>query len=107
MKNIEENNLRIIAEFDGKEVKLIQGVLCYVGNNKSPFSLVEYDKDWNQLMPVVEKIENSKSIDIHIYRKFCHIPQKFKQFITVLGKSKLDAPYEAVVKVIKWYNEQK
>lgn len=74
-----------------------------------------FDSSWDWLMPVVEKIEYMLHDDIviTIEYKTCVIPVVAGTFatggfdISVVGSTKLDACYKAVVEFIKWYNKQK
>jgi hypothetical protein len=82
--------------------------------------IYQYDRDWNQLMEVVEKIENLGmstrdftvkisydicSIDFTDHNKRNDIPLIFKR--SVNQRNKIEAVYEAVVKFINFYNKQK
>lgn len=88
-----------------------------------PFQL-QYDKKWNELMPVVEKIESlydGTSIRIRIVgdRAVCYDTQNAQQANIYSGEgvgiissarnmpSKIEAVYKAVVEFIKWHNQQK
>lgn len=85
-----------------------------------------YDKDWNLLMPVVEKIETMPDKDftfqIHSFRghdkKGNLLPPNYMARVldwvgedivgtTKKGSSKIETVYQAVVGFIKWYNNQK
>ena len=70
-----------------------------------------FDKDWNWLIPVVEKIEiQSKELfgayeDVIINGCGCGISTK-DDMISIAATSKIEAVYIACVEYIKWYNEQ-
>jgi len=74
----------------------------------------QYHTSWNELMPVVEKIEENHFTKI--VGKHCSINQaktsEFNNWIATVGmtfapcKTKIEAVYKAVVIFIKWYNEQ-
>jgi hypothetical protein len=75
------------------------------------FDLLLFDKSWDWLMPVVEKINsisiNSKVISVEIHDKYVMIKHGFTLLIDVEGDTMFDAVYESVVAFIKWYNENK
>jgi len=123
----------LIAEFMG-------GRVAYVSYGKKdvwvfPFRELDggadellFDREWNWLMPVVEKIENIRHIGIDaIYFKIqghqCQIWTYFdiKEFLRLTGDdrndenkfkvghsgtSKIDATYHAIIDFIKWYNQK-
>ena len=67
--------------------------------------ITEYHKSWSWLMTVVEKIE--EEYDIQIDGDVCTVycSQNSIKEIIIVGDSKIDATYKAVVEFIKWYNE--
>lgn len=84
-------------------------------------SSLEYDTDWNWLMPVVEKIEAMEEMDgnriitkwVHIMGKGCIIEiDSLKDCEIAIchthdsPMTKLEAVYTAVVEFIKWHNTQ-
>lgn len=79
----------------------------------SPENL-NYHKEWDELMPVVEKIEKDycNIIELVIYSSSCCINKwnqhtgKYDSFIHETG-NKRDAVYKAVYQFITWYNQQK
>ena len=116
MKNIVENN-KLIAEFMGVFDKILS-----TGNihswSDAPFYYTtedtkekviknickysKYDSDWNWLMEVVEKClvgeaeyneDEAKKARREIYESLCNI--------------NISSVYNACVKFIKWYNENK
>ena len=93
MKTTESN--RMIAEFMGKDKSVV---------------FTSYDKDWNALMPVVEKIEGI-GVTVIIGRMFCDIEysdplNKDKNFdVRIASGVKMNAVNGAVTEFIKWYNE--
>jgi hypothetical protein len=87
---------------------------------------VNYDKSWDALMPVVEKIETvdvnegrlfRSAADVKIMYKACIIeylpdedsgdPCEEEITIQTQGESKLAATHDAVYQFITWYNSQK
>lgn len=127
MKNIIENN-KLIAEFmeciiNGNDFifpkemyYLYQPCFMYefesgVYNFELDISEVKFNKSWDWLMPVVEKIESldfifeilSTRVDIADYRVIAFK----KRFEPIIKETKIEAVYTACVEFIKWYNEQK
>ena len=87
------------------------------GLNYLPLNL-KYHKDWNWLMPVVEKIETLKYVDEfniqydsvakgHIVSITPAYDNTFNAIYTDVYENKIDAVYHAVIKFIEWYNQQK
>ena len=72
---------------------------------------MKYHKEWNWLMPVVEKIEYCDGISndevITIEYKDCIIPHHQGEVRIEGANSKLEAVYQAVVEFIKCYNQKK
>lgn len=118
--NATENN-KLIAEFMGckpifKDKKEYQMVthenMCYSTNE------LQYHKDWNWLMEVVEKIEGLEidklSFNFKIEKDrvsffYTHADEPKKQikmFFEWGQKTKISNTYKVVVEFIKWYNEQ-
>jgi hypothetical protein len=89
--NITQKNL-LIARFMGIQVKVDM-----MGNDS-----YRPDLYWENLMPVVEKIEqmNEEKFDYVNYDKY----QKVLALHISCGR---DVVYKAVVEFIKWYNENK
>ena len=126
---MEENN-KIIAEFMG--IQPIEAIsdntskTYYYYNNSEMEdyeALPEYHSDWNWLMEVVEKIENTKikdysiSTDITDDKTFINVWHygdggKWSILISNLNEeykdfNKMQRTYKAVVKFINFYNKQK
>lgn len=125
---MKENN-KLIAEFMGYEIVL--GDYCdpYPSDIEvEGLPMYEYMfKDWESLMPVVEKIEgivndfkdgyetfNSVPFGVRIERTSCEIivdndvdrKRKMKSAFPFKEKTcdtKIDAVYEAVLEFVKWY----
>jgi len=86
---MEDNKL--IAEFMGLETS--NGLVFQDANTKE-FHSIKYHKDWNWLMPVVDKIENYLSKNVG----------KVGYFDECLNSNDLDIRYQAVVEFINEYN---
>lgn len=76
-------------------------------NDGNCFDELLFDKSWNWLMPVVEKIENlHEDCDVWFYIAGCSI-----NYCSILFDNncdtKLEATYETIVEFIKWYKEHK
>jgi len=78
--------------------------------------ILKFHKSWDWLMPVVEKIESEFcSSNIHYYSAGMMKQEYVVEFLgynidydnSQYDKSKIKAVYKAVIKFIKWYNENK
>ena len=116
--DIKESN-KLIAEF--------MGYTYYPATEWYNFERVEsekvryvlsdlmYNSSWNNLMPVVEKIDSLCPIQGYTKNAFIFKTQHYnaifencfidKNTIVALGDSKIDAVWKAVVEFIKKYNE--
>ena len=133
---MEENN-KIIAEFMGWSTHPKHGDKYLINKSKDRVNLpwysecnweaslreFNYHSDWNILMPVVEKIENTKikdysiSTDITDDKTFINVWHygdggKWSILISNLNEeykdfNKMQRTYKAVVKFINFYNKQK
>ena len=128
---MEENN-KIIAEFMGftfeKNIgyydnEMLLEQIVYEQQNGNCFDELLFNKDWNWLMAVVEKIENTKikdysiSTDITDDKTFINVWHygdggKWSILISNLNEeykdfNKMQRTYKAVVKFINFYNKQK
>lgn len=80
-----------------------------------------YFIDWNEIMPVVEKIESTPvqdpsmdegsttNMNFQIHKTIAKIYYPFENYkpkFYCAGSSKIEATYKAVVEFIKWYNSQ-
>jgi hypothetical protein len=89
-------------------------------NDKKPYDnykwSLNYNTDWNLLMGVVEKIENlfNGNMIIEIEGDNCRLSTNcnsvldknyFELYSTL--NTKIESTYEAVIKFIKWYNNEK
>jgi hypothetical protein len=72
---------------------------------------LNYDKSWDWLMPVIEKIrthwgnEVILNGDLTIIKKTQGVKTKGFKKIEVLEVGSLNSAYKAVITYIKWYNE--
>lgn len=73
-----------------------------------------YHSSWDNLMPVVEKIETIKTgetedvtFDVVIIENSCQIGAIMNDIADFTKESKIKATYLAVIKFIKWYNEHR
>lgn len=95
-----------ITEFFGKEV-MTSGMFI---EDIELYKMFDFKNDWNWLMFVVEKIE---SIDFEVSIRgnsvtVCNNSGKNPYFQPhSVCENKINSVYTAVVKFIKWYNEQK
>lgn len=118
-----ENNI-LIAEFMGGENqnRFIPSRNCIEFDKKAHHGITNlksyyyedsrYSRDWNWLMPVVEKIENDSMYKIRIEGSVVSINNtdilhSFGGDFFKTSNSKIEAVYNAVIEFIKWYNENK
>lgn len=115
--NTTENN-KLIAEFMGyhyvAETTSTHDYFMVKGRYIRPDGII-FDTDWNWLMRVVEKIENTKydnlTFDVFISKNKTHIHYSannewFSNIFLHEGKTKIENTYNACVEFINWYNEQ-
>lgn len=75
----------------------------------------QFDKDWNYLIPVVEKIEKVvPGTSIIIENSICKITTNKQIYAdkryylnTEVSETKIEAVYNAVIAFINWYNTNK
>lgn len=80
------------------------------GNIKEDLTSFKYHSSWNDLMPVVEKIESlGYVVNIKQNTVFMQNNNKVENCMHgyTVEKSKKVAIYKAVIQFIKWYNQQK
>ncbi len=116
-KETEVYDNELIAKFDGMEFdedgfctdpsrKYSWRIGCY---DPLTVDLLHYHESWNWLMPVVVLIEEmghavnicQEDVAIIEHESFSSL----KEIIQVSGEHKLEATYKAVVRFIKWHNE--
>lgn len=109
----EENNV-IIADFmgwikvnTGKESEFyLRGENIILSKN------FKFHSNWSDLMEVVEKLENM-GVNITMGRMCCDISYKdvFNKDlyfdVKIVSGVKINATHEAIIRLLKWYNEQK
>ncbi len=113
-----EDTNRLIAEFMGmqdtdlgwydSEDVMSEYACQMVGGNT--FEVLQYDRSWDWLMPVVEKIEDVGSAEVVMNNEECTISAVIvgnEYHHESIGKSRIDAVYQSVVEFIKWYNKNK
>lgn len=100
--NLYDKNNELVAQFLGLNI-ITDGISLFDTNYKP---LAKYHESWNDLMPVVEKIERLDNADyvVIIQDDTCTIyGREFK--ITVDEYSKIESTYKACVEFINWYNK--
>ncbi len=115
MCTVTENN-KLIAEFMG--VRNIDDTK-YIENLKEMradglyfeqgymTSELKYDTDWNWLMEVVERINNTGRFEVVIQKGFCYVSDESNELtLSCPASNTLEATYQAVVEFIKWYNNE-
>lgn len=104
MKNIKESN-KLIAEFIGMQKTSIgwydsEEVLLTINNNT--FDTLYFHKSWDWLMPIVEQCVSLDEVyEMNNYEQYNNNIQD------ALWTINIDEVYTAVVKFIKWYNNEK
>lgn len=107
--DIDMSNI-LIAEFMGYEVRFINK--CYSPKyNDGTIAPMQFHKSWDWLMPVVEKIESYERYDVDILQYGTRISDNQKEIVNNIANisfdTKIDHTYQAVVKFIKQYNQNK
>jgi hypothetical protein len=110
--NTTENN-QLIASFLGQTSTIYEfpqfGYIKSNGDWKDTFSASElkFHKDWNWLMEVVEKINNTGRFEVIIQYGFCYVTDGDGELtLSCPAKNTIYAVYSAVVEFIEWYNKQ-
>lgn len=116
--NTTENN-KLLAEFLGWKIghpeilELRWSNEWFEGmDKKTTKGYLYFNSDWNWLMQVVEKIENTSYkedsfFNVHIGSLAdCTIQNaKYEQIINKISTTKIEAVYDACVEFVKWYNK--
>ena len=89
----DEEELPMYQRFEGEEI-VHPGI----------FHAPEFHEEWNSIMPVVEKIETIAEL-FTITSNYCSINNKREATITEVGKNKIQAVWQAVIRFIEWYNK--
>ena len=98
----------LIHEFMGHDWKT--GTFSWRPGVYDPMKLEHleyYQKSWDWLMPVVEKIEaiDVDDLILEIRYKLCHIEYDEFGIRNFKGETKIEAVYKAIIEFIKWYNK--
>jgi hypothetical protein len=102
--NTEKNKL--IAEFMG--FTIIGHNACVKDNYLFYDAELKFHSDYNWLMQVVEKIENTQPISIIISCGNCEVYNcETAETLFFFEGVKIEAVYNACVAFIEWYNENK
>ena len=114
MNKIEKSDNEIIAEFMGIKVSPV-GCIWYDDVTKKRLTNVddlEYCTSWSWLMPVVEKINSLPKTAVSIYPQHCIISVDGSAESGAINQGGDIMPliaivYPAVVKFIKWYQNER
>lgn len=103
----------LIAEFMGVQVYKTREEMNAVPIDKlglwSYLHQLAYDKEWNDLMPVVEKIESLMPHikipdDLEALKNGTHGSEPHVEVLSLSIASKISEVYAAVITFIRWYN---
>lgn len=87
-------------------------LICPKTNFDIEINSLQFDKDWNSLMLVVEKIETlpDENFQVEINGKWCNFFDMKNLnnvgFEKAENESKIQNCFEAVVMFIRWYNDK-
>lgn len=113
MEHLEGNKL--IATFEGRTIN--NDWVSLYGDNQMHVSALDYHKDWNSLMRIVEKISQQRFEDgDYVFLRTFGMPiedddkrllfmVRFNRFELHSAYTLIEAAYTAVVEFIKWHNE--
>jgi hypothetical protein len=103
-----ETNNKLLAEFLGytQPHPEYPSSTYWYKEGRPPLAILSFDTDWNWLMEVVEKIE-SLGVVVEIRESVCYIETTPIDYYSELEETKIQATYNACVRFVKWYNEQK
>ncbi len=115
MKTTENNKLLadFLVENEGGLIKLRENVYSTLDEFDMPdddliSSDLKFNTDWNWLMQVVEKINNTGRFEVVIKYGFCYITDGLGELtLSFPEKNTMYAVYKAVVEFVKWYNQTK
>ena len=100
---------KLIAEFMGYSQPHpdYPSTTYWYKQGKEPLAILSFDRDWNWLMEVVEKIESlNYSLEINKQEELdyqCLITQKNNIIIQKFNPIKIKAVYQAIVEFINYY----
>lgn len=113
---LEGNNL--IAQFMGyiQEETIDEGWLMWKRNKQDAISFrtLTFEKNWNELMPVLDRIESLTAEDgrgvvnfvVTQDSVYCVISQGGEAIIAdYQGETRIECTYGAILKFIKWHNQ--
>jgi hypothetical protein len=101
--NMEPKLKRLETQYDGDHEQFFDSF-----DQEDEFkykSYLSYHKSWDELMPVVEKIE--EEYEVSILGDECEISTmgyRVSRIVLVQDSNKLNGVYKAVVEFIQWYN---
>jgi hypothetical protein len=111
---------RLIAEFDGWKYYPVDKYCHFArlkrGDEAMSASAMKYHSDWNELMPVVEKIESMTVVDgrgevnyvFTIEANYCVISQGGEApLFENQHDTKIQCVFQTVIDFIQWYNTTK
>lgn len=98
---------KLIAEYEGYIPCEKPSILDYVGLEISIHAL-RYETDWEQLMPIVEKIEEAGYfVMINRWTSVYTGSDSERIMVTsIIGNAKIRNTWLAVVEFIKWHNDK-
>ena len=106
MPTIEENN-KLIAEFMGYSQPHpdYPTSTYWYKEGSSPMAVLLFDVNWDWLMEVVEKINNTGRFEVVIQKGLCYVSDESNELtLSCPASNTLEAVYQAIVEFIKWYN---
>ena len=116
MRTVEENNKLIIdfleVEYSSNDDTYFLpsfGFMNVRGEFQTDFTIgkLKFHSDWNWLMEVVEKINNTGRFEVVIQKRFCYISDESNELtLSCPASSTFKAVYQAVVEFINFYNQQ-
>lgn len=77
----------------------------FMGVDTSKLWKSMYDTDWNELMPVIDRIE-ALGYSVNIISKSCSIFVNREWQFRYTSDTKIEAAYNSVLSFIKWHNQQ-
>lgn len=103
-------NNKLIAEFMGKKHIMTEDEFLSMEHKPHYPTVIEdlkYDSDWNWLMEVVERINNTGRFEVVIQKGFCYVSDESNELtLSCPASNTIEATYQAVVEFIKWYNNE-